>query len=331
MKPWEIDVAVLLIFFCRPEQLSIVFEEIRKAKPRTLLLYQDGPRLNRESDLIGIKACRKIVENIDWDCKVYKYYQNENIGCDPSEFIAQKWAFSIVDKCIVLEDDDVPSQSFFKFCKEMLDKYENDERINIISGMNTLEKYNHEDADYFFSSICSIWGWASWSRVVNSWEEGYKFLDDEATMKKLKQIACKNNNLDAVLSASKSHKQSSKPHYETILASNMFLNNRVNIVPSVNMISNIGIAKESTHSVDSIDKLPTGIRRVFSMKLYDLDFPLRHPNYVIEDISYAQKVCRIMGWGYPRVMIYRKIESLFIKLKSGSIKEVINSIRKRFN
>ena len=42
----------------------------------------------------------------------------------PETMEAQKWAFSIVDKCIVLEDDDVPSQSFFPFCKEMLDRYE---------------------------------------------------------------------------------------------------------------------------------------------------------------------------------------------------------------
>ena len=48
--------------------------------------------------VIGIEKCRKIVENIDWDCKVYTNYHEENMGCDPSTFLAQKWAFSIVDK-----------------------------------------------------------------------------------------------------------------------------------------------------------------------------------------------------------------------------------------
>ena len=48
-------------------------------------------------------------------------------------------SFSKVDKCIVLEDDDVPAVSFFQFCKEMLDKYEHDTRISMIAGFNPEE------------------------------------------------------------------------------------------------------------------------------------------------------------------------------------------------
>ena len=58
-------------------------------------------------------ACREVVADIDWECDVRQMYQERNFGCDPSEYISQKWAFSLADKCIVLEDDDVPSQSFF--------------------------------------------------------------------------------------------------------------------------------------------------------------------------------------------------------------------------
>lgn len=60
----------------------------------------------------GILACRKIVDEIDWECEVHQWYQEKNFGCDPSEYLSQKWAFSIVEKCIVLEDDDIPSLSF---------------------------------------------------------------------------------------------------------------------------------------------------------------------------------------------------------------------------
>ena len=121
MKPFLVDVPVLILFFNRPQQLSQVFEQVRNARPSKLFLYQDGPR--GEHDLPGIKACREVTDQIDWDCKVHRMYQEKNYGCDPSEYISQKWAFSMVDKCIVLEDDDVPSVSFFTFCKEMLDKY----------------------------------------------------------------------------------------------------------------------------------------------------------------------------------------------------------------
>ncbi len=137
MKPSLVDVPVLILFFNRPQQLSQVFEQVRKARPSKLFLYQDGPR--GERDLPGIKACREVVDQIDWECEVHRKYQEKNYGCDPSEYISQKWAFSMVDKCIVLEDDDVPSVSFFTFCKEMLDRYEQDTRITMIAGFNNEE------------------------------------------------------------------------------------------------------------------------------------------------------------------------------------------------
>ena len=118
--PSKVDVAVLVIFFARPNTIAKVFESIKLARPSKLLLWQDGPR--SEKDMPGILACRKIFEEINWECEVHTNYHTENMGCDPSTFRAQKWAFSIVDKCIVLEDDMVPSQSFYTYCKDLLDK-----------------------------------------------------------------------------------------------------------------------------------------------------------------------------------------------------------------
>jgi hypothetical protein len=182
----KIDVAVLILFFNRPEHLKKVFEEVRKARPSRLFLYQDGPRSDK--DLDGIKKCREVVDNIDWECDVQRLYQERNYGCDPSEYISQKWAFSMADKCIVLEDDDVPSQSFFPFCKEMLDRYEHDTRITMIAGFNSDEVTEGVPDDYFFTSVFSIWGWASWRRVVDQWDEHYTFLDDPYAMQQLTNL-----------------------------------------------------------------------------------------------------------------------------------------------
>ena len=136
MKPALVDVAVLILFFNRPKPLSQVLEQDRKARPAKLFLYQDGPR--GEWDLPGMEECREVVSRIDWECEVHRLFQEKNYGCDPSEYLSQKWAFSMVEKCIVLEDDDVPSLSFFPFCKELLDRYENDQRISMIAGFNPI-------------------------------------------------------------------------------------------------------------------------------------------------------------------------------------------------
>ena len=100
LHPAQHDVAVLLIFFCRVETFRQVFHEVKKARPARLLLYQDGPRSDKDKP--GIEACRRIAEDIDWQCEVHRFYQERNVGCDPSGFIAHRWAFSLVDKCIVL-------------------------------------------------------------------------------------------------------------------------------------------------------------------------------------------------------------------------------------
>ena len=185
MNSWEIDVAVLVIFFKRDKQFFKTFEAIKMARPRKLLLWQDGPR--NDDDMRGILACRKIVENIDWDCEVYRFYNEKNFGCDPSTYYSHKWAFSIVDKCIVLEDDFVANRSFFLFCKELLVKYEFDDRINHICGMNLLGEYKDYPYDYFFG-FTGTNAWASWKRVIDGWEESYSFLNDERYMYQLRQL-----------------------------------------------------------------------------------------------------------------------------------------------
>ena len=79
MKPALVDVSVLILFFNRPKLLAQVFEQVKKARPARLFLYQDGPR--GEHDMPGIEACRKVVADIDWECEVHHNYQEKNYGC----------------------------------------------------------------------------------------------------------------------------------------------------------------------------------------------------------------------------------------------------------
>ena len=219
--PAEVDVAVLILFFNRPATLARVFEQVRKARPSRLFLYQDGPR--GERDMAGILACREVVADIDWECEVHQLYQTENFGCDPSEFISQKWAFSMADKCIVLEDDDIPAVSFFRFCKELLDRYEHDERISMIAGFNNEELTPDVADDYFFTTNFSIWGWASWRRVVDKWDEHYRFLDDPEAMRRLRELIKARGYRQDFLPMCESHRRSGKAYYETIFWASMLL------------------------------------------------------------------------------------------------------------
>lgn len=323
-----VDVSVLILFFNRPDTLKLVFDEVRKAQPARLFLYQDGPR--NERDMAGINACREIVENIDWPCEVHKKYQEKNYGCDPSEFISQKWAFSITDKCIVLEDDDIPSQSFFSFCKEMLDRYEHDERIGMIAGFNPDEHTSDIGKDsYFFTTNFSIWGWASWRRVVERWEGNYEFLDRPNAVRKIEALTKERKLRKDFLPMCRTHRKSGKAFYETIFHAHLLLNSQLAIVPAHNQINNLGVTNDSVHFAGSVQTLPKGYRRIFTMERYEMEFPLHHPHDVVDHVAYRQRIYRIMAWGHPWIKAYRSVEELFINLRHGEWGRITSALTNR--
>lgn len=327
MQPAKIDIAVLILFFNRPDALSAMFEEVRKARPSRLFLYQDGPR--DERDLPGIEACRKVVEDIDWECDVRRLYRERNFGCDPSNFLSQKWAFSMADKCIVLEDDDIPSQSFFPFCKEMLDRYEHDTRISMITGINYDEKTPGMPYDYFFATTFSISGWASWRRVIDQWDEHYTFLDDAYNMQQLEELIKERKYQKDFVEFCRYHRKSGKAYFETIFHAAIFFNSGMSIVPRVNMINNLGACGEGVHLSGTNATMPRAYRRIFEMGRHELDFPLRHPRYVIENVKYKDRMFRIQGWGHPWIKIGRSIEELWLTMRHGEWKRILPAVRNR--
>lgn len=331
-QPWKIDIPVLILFFCRDEQLRKVFASVKAARPSRLYLYQDGPRPGREDDITGCMRCREIVGdgNIDWDCEVHRCYQTENSGCDPSEYRAQKWFFSHVDMGIVLEDDDVPAQSFFPFCKELLEKYRDDARVNMICGMNNIERIDWTPYSYVFTTSGAITGWASWRRVIDMWEETIPCLEDRYFRQTFAARYRGMLDTKAALDRFERNNSSGTAHYEAIMGANALRNSMLNIVPTLNQISNIGITADAAHSGASLKTLPRGIRRIFFMRTYELEFPLRHPPYVMEDMRFLSKINRRMGRGFLRGAC-RRAESVLLRIRYGQFRSLWDALRRRLH
>ena len=324
-----VDVAVLLVFFNRPVTFAPVFEEVRKARPSRLFLYQDGPR--SPSDMPGVEECRRIAsdENIDWECDVRRFYQDTNKGCDPSGYIAHRWAFSQADKCIVIEDDVLVSRSFFRFCAEMLVRYEDDERITMIAGFNTDGETTDVDADYFFTSTFSIWGWASWARVVNAWDGGYSFVRDKEAMSRLTALVKDRRIRKDFIPMCRRHAASGKEHFESIFWGHMLLNSGLAVMPAKNMVRNIGAMPDSTHFSSELETMPRGIRRMFTMGSFDVTFPLRHPNYVVDHVAYKDRLYRRNAWGHPARKVSYSIEELLLNIRKGRWANISKALRRR--
>lgn len=300
MNSYKIDIPVALIFFNRPDTFEKVFKCIREQKPSILFLIQDGPRMNKPSDAENVAKCRQIAEGVDWDCTVYKDYSNSNLGCGKRVFSGLSNAFKIVDRLVIIEDDILISDTFLPFCQELLEKYKDDKRINQISGMNHFGIYEDCNRSYFFSRGGAIWGWATWRRVWQDLEWDLTVADDEYVIKTLsrnmypinygKYLADRSKHLRDLI---KDGMSPSFWSFHFLLYS--YLENRINIVPKYNMISNIGLTADSVHSSANLRKIPKALQVVYFAKRYNIEFPLNHPKHLLDDRYYKYQQDFIMN------------------------------------
>ncbi len=330
MKPYLVDVPVRVNIWIRPDCQRKQFDVIIKARPCIMFLQSDGGRNEKEWE--SIHENRKIFDNeIDWECQVYRFYEDHNNGLYAMGKKVSDFIWEHVDRCIFLEDDHIPSVSFFRFCAEMLEKYKDDLRVECICGMNHLGVCENVTADYFFSKQGSIWGNATWKRCAEMRDSTFSYGKDPYIMGLLKKEAKHNK-----MFLKRAEAYTKQEYYEGHVAGTeyyrefaMYGYNQLQIIPKYNMICNIGATSDSAH-VDELKMLPKGIRRVFNMKTYEIKFPLKYTDYVIPDAEYEKKRNRIMGYNAPlHIALWRKFERGWYKIISGDIIYVIDKIKNR--
>jgi hypothetical protein len=234
------DIPVLFLIFNRPDLTARVWEEITLLKPAYLYVAADGPRNEAEKNIC--MQTRKITESIAWDCSVKRLYRDSNLGCKNAVSSAIMWFYSEVKKGIVLEDDCLPDESFFMFCREMLIHYENDHSIGHISGSNHLEKdYYSGNSSHFFSKYAHIWGWASWARVWKNYTPQISL--EEFGSLSFSSITEKVYWWDKFFRVSKGEIDTWDYQYLYML----WNRNLKSIMPKQNMVLNIGIDSRATH------------------------------------------------------------------------------------
>lgn len=264
---------VLLIGFNRPDTMQMVFDSVRLAQPNTLYYAVDGARKGRNEEH-NVEAVRNIIKEVDWECSVHTLFREENVGCGWGPANAISWAFENEDRLIVLEDDCVPSQSFFSFCDDMLEKYKDDTRVNIISGRSHLHGSKFfKNQDYIFTHYAHTWGWATWKRCWLNFDmymsDVPAFLEQGGALNILstrEQGKRANRNLEKIYKGIKeevTHSWDSQWSYAR-------LKTGLGIVPVHNLIHNIG--NVGTHSNSKMNK---------DMSVEEMPEILRHPRFVM--------------------------------------------------
>lgn len=270
MSDFKLTTPVAFIIFNRPDTTERVFAEIAKAKPTKLLVVADGARANKAGEAEKVAATRAIIQRVDWECEVLTNFSDNNLGCKNRVSSGVDWIFQLVEEAIILEDDCLPDPTFFRFCQEMLERYRHDQRIGMISGDNFQFGNRRNSDSYYFSKYVHIWGWATWR---DRWQASY-----DVEMKKWPLIRDGNwlvdmlGNKEEVSRWNTVFEQTHVGKIDTWDYQWMFaiwLEGYINIIPNINLISNIGFGADATHTI--------ALNHLANIPIYKMTFPLVHP------------------------------------------------------
>lgn len=268
-----IETPVVLLIFKRPDTTKQVLQAIRQIKPSKLFVVADGPRPHSPNEAKKCQDARLIIDQVDWDCEVRTNFSEKNLGSKMRVFTGLNWVFSNVKRAIILEDDCLPNPSFFPFCDELLEYYEDNPQIMAINGQNIQFGRCRSKYSYYFSRYFHSWGWASWRRA---WEN----FDIE--MKEWPSFR-NNNSLYKIFSSPREIAYWERHFEETYRNKidswdypwlfNLWLKNGLVVTPEVNLISNIGFHPRSASNT-AIDKSKS---LYAEMQTQAMEFPIQHP------------------------------------------------------
>jgi len=237
---------VALLIFNRPQPTARVFEAIAQAKPQQLLVVADGPRTPGEADLC--RQTRSVIDQIDWDCELLTNYSEHNLGCRNRVASGLDWVFSETEEAIILEDDCIPSPSFFSFCEVLLERYRHDERIMHISGDNFQFGKQRTRHSYYFSKYNHIWGWASWRRAWKLYDVTMKTWP-EYRDEGLLTAVCENPQERTYWTQAFDRVYNNQiDTWDYQWTYTCWANHGLSVLPNVNLVTNVGFGPDATHT-----------------------------------------------------------------------------------
>lgn len=265
---------VLLTAFNRPDETSRVLNAIRAYAPTQLCVAVDGPRLDRPGEAARCAEVIRVLDNVDWDCRVERLIRAENLGCRRAMEGAIDWFFDSVPEGIILEDDCLPSPDFFRFCDELLERYRDDDRVAMVSGTNVLGAWRPGDASYFFG-YGAVWGWASWRGAWGRSADHLVGISSRQARACVERTLGRNRwrKLEPALQAVAAGELDTWD-YPWVFA--LAARGQVSAVSAVNLVSNIGFGPGATHTTSrggALDRI----------EILELENPLRHPDGVVFD------------------------------------------------
>lgn len=274
-----LETAVLFLIFNRPEIAKRSFNAIRNARPKRLYIAADGPRRNHPNDVELCAKAREISGQIDWECEVKVLFRDENLGCQRAVSTAIDWFFDSEVEGIILEDDCLASQSFFRYCSELLDYYRDNKQVICVSGNNFQQGKNVTDYSYYFSRYPHCWGWATWRTSWSLYDTEMDHWDKKRNVGVIEQWSDSTDEFCSYWENAFDEAASGKVDswaYRWLYS--CWKNRGLTCLPQKNLVKNIGFDAQATHTNNS--------EVWYSMLEHNnISFPLKHPRKIQRDVK----------------------------------------------
>jgi hypothetical protein len=239
---------IVLFVYNRPEHTLRTLQRLannKEAKESTLFIFCDGAKKNASEDQVQkILKVRKIIRTEKWCKEVTIVESDTNKGLANSIIAGVTRVVNSFGKIIVLEDDILVSDYFLKYMNEALDLYFSEDKVISIHGY--LYPVKKKLPETFFLKGADCWGWATWKRGWDLFEEDGKKL--------LKEIKSGNLEYEFDFNGSYPYMKMLKKQVDGKNDSwairwyaSAFLKNKLTLYPGKSLVENTGNEGSGTH------------------------------------------------------------------------------------
>lgn len=270
--------AILIVAYARPANLLQILSVL---EPLELEIYLFVDASNGEHQELNTETV-KIAREIEAKKRINVRVSSRNLGVGKAVPAGINWAFEHEDELFILEDDCIPSLEFFEYARRFR-KHLN-LKTRMISGINLIPESKRTTSPGV-SSLCSypsIWGW-----FTNA--ESWKFLNvyNERLPSPITIMGSFFRRPSKILSISffyaaciRVYKEKTSA-WDCQVALAMLIHNYNSIIPSRNMIQNIGADAVSSHDM-KVNSSSSNVVASFEFDTFqaenELDTDKKHQN-----------------------------------------------------
>jgi hypothetical protein len=269
-KQYTVPVAIFV--FKRAALAEKMLQRLEQIRPEKLFVISDGAREDVEGEQELVEKVRALFDKVSWTCEIYRNYAEENMGCDVRVPSGISWVFEHVEQAIILEDDCIPTGDFFSYAEAMLQKYKDNPSVMMIAGSNYMQGYKIPDCCCFSARVYT-WGWATWKRAWNYYNENkelWKEIKEDGTLARTYPPRIRH----FVKKELDHYYEKGQCPWDYLWWVSCMKAEGLCAVPNVNLISNEGFGEGATHTQDP---------GAYDGRTYQMQFPLQFPETVKRD------------------------------------------------